>query len=155
MNKRHLRKVEAGKGEKQKKNQHGKAVQLSQSDPRAWGRKFKIPPPKNKRGPRNGKQQQQKKNIAGIKTACRGRAATADKQLNCGDEEWKIKYTKYSLDQQGTKLRKQVRWLNWKTQHKTLNKDIIINTWLQMFLPQTALKRSRGSSGKDISRLNQ
>lgn len=40
-----------------------------------------------------------KKNMAGINTACRGRAAAADKQLNCG-HEWKTKYTKYSLDQQ-------------------------------------------------------
>lgn len=50
--------------------------------------------------------------MAGIKTACRERAATADKQLNCGFEDWKTKYIKYSLDQQVTEepnQRKQVR----------------------------------------------
>lgn len=73
--------------------------------------KIQNPPSKNKQGPRNSKQQQQR-NMAGVKTACRGRAATAEKQLNCGHEEWKTKYTKYSLDQQvtgETKQRKQVR----------------------------------------------
>lgn len=129
MNKRHLRKVEAGKGEKQTKKE---TWQSCPAQPvRSKGTRQKIQNPPSKKQARSKKRQTTTttKNIAGIKTACRGRAATADKQLNCGDEEWKIKYTKYSLDEQVTEETKETsEVIKLKTLHKTLNKDTIINT---------------------------
>lgn len=66
--------------------------------------------------------------MAGIKTACRGRAATADKQLHCGHEEWKTKYTQLRpTSNTGNKTKKTSEGIKLKTRHKTLNNDTIIN----------------------------